>query len=500
MTKQSKKRSIKITFVNVHNMPDAVYLPADTDPVYVAVMRRAVKELSLWERSGCSVSERIRKGVNDLPPNLRTKLIDKKLLKGKPNEVIPTLSVWLNLCFKNGKITATDYRKVLSIVEYHGNKRIDLISVGEAEGLRLYLAECRTGGRGTLAVATINKTISIARRCFKFAVTAKHLTDNPYQDVIAGSTSNPDSYCEVSDVVWQSVVDLIPNDTQEGRELRLVMALARWGGLRIPSESRDLKFSDFHFKDNGNGSFVVPVSGKTGLRGVPVFPQLVPYYKDIRAVAPAEQVYLFERYRHCTNPGELVKKIMKRAGMKPWVKFMHNQRRTFINDLLTSGWSEHDITAVCGNTPDVREVFYYFKLSKDKLAAMGGAGESSGAHPSAPPFPPESDDAAEWRKWQETAVEKLFCRPFGLNMSAKELIDTWESSYEFKSADNELRSMLSTICDFSDGKISIAEAEKRIDDHSYRAMFFRDEYLKKGLRLAQEMGGKNSPPLGDVSP
>ena len=57
--------------------------------------------------------------------------------------------------------------------------------------------------------------------------------------------------------------------------------------------------------------------------------------------------------------------------------------------------------------------------------------------------------------------------------------------------------MLSKISDFCEGKISVEDAEKRIDDSSYRAMFFRDVYLKKGLHLVQEKGGDESPPLGD---
>ena len=39
----------------------------------------------------------------------------------------------------------------------------------------------------------------------------------------------------------------------------------------------------------------------------------------------------------------------------------------------------------------------------------------------------------------------------------------------------------------------LEDAEKRIDDSSYRAMFFRDEYLKKGLHMAKEKEGQNPP-------
>ena len=81
---------------------------------------------------------------------------------------------------------------------------------------------------------------------------------------------------------------------------------------------------------------------------------------------------------------------------------------------------------------------------------------------------------------------------FGLDMSGKELLDSWESSYELKEGFGELSSMISTVCDFANGKISEEEAEKRIDDHSYRAAWFRDEALKKAFRSAQENEEKNA--------
>ena len=127
-------------------------------------------------------------------------------------------------------------------------------------------------------------------------------------------------------------------------------------------------------------------------------------------------------------------------------------------------------------------------------AVMSEAVQSSGAaHPGMPPFPPESDDSAAWREWEEAVVEQGICRPLGLDMTAKELIDGWSSNYEFTKSVEEIKSMLETICDFSSGKISVEDAEKRIDDSSYRALYFRDEYVKKGLCSAQEKGERTAP-------
>ena len=245
-------------------------------------MRQAVKQYARWKRERVRVDEDVRRDVDGLSKILRQKLIDKGLLDARPEDVMPTLSEWLARCYKSGRLGDVDYRKAKYLIEYHGDVRIDLIKEeGEkgTEGFRHYLSVDRPV---PFAETTINKAIEIARRVFKWAV-PKLIKSNPYEDVPGGSTSNPDNYYRVKRDEWQRAVDSIPNDTPKRRELRLVMAFARWQGGRIPSEIRNLKFTDFEWKENGDGSFIVPKEGKTGMRGVPVFPEFVPYFKDIES-------------------------------------------------------------------------------------------------------------------------------------------------------------------------------------------------------------------------
>jgi len=493
-TSTQRQRSVKIPFKDVKGVWCELYVPPDTDSVHIAVLRRASKIVPGYY--GRELPDDIREGLDGLPLYLRKKIIKAGWVKGKPDEVIPTLLEWLDFCLTSGKITSIDREKLNYFLEYHGNKRLDQIDTKESEGFRPYMNR-RKKRKGNLdtphSEVTINKAIQIGKRVFEFAVKAKHISDNPYENVVGGRMNNPDSYERVFPEVWQSSVETIPNDTSEKLELRGIHAIARWQGLRIMSEIRNLKFADFEFESNGNGTFVVKgKKGRGSLRRIPIFPRFLPYYNAIRSAAPAEQVYVFEYYR-LKNPVKLIQDHLERAGVARWKQFMHNQRRSFINDLVDLGWSESDITAVCGNTPEVRELFYYFKRSKEQLAAMGGAGGSSSglsrsAPPFAPPFPLESDDSVEWRQWQEAVVETTICRPFDLSIPAGELLDSWESSYELKQACEEINSMMTTICDFSEGKISVEEADKRIDDHSYRAAWFRDEGLKKALCSAQEKG------------
>ena len=85
-------------------------------------------------------------------------------------------------------------------------------------------------------------------------------------------------------------------------ELAGALAFARYVGLRIPSEIRDLKFADFHEVDGQIGLFDVPQSGKTGFRRVPMFDELRPHFEALRSVAKPGQVYVFEKYRKLSSP------------------------------------------------------------------------------------------------------------------------------------------------------------------------------------------------------
>jgi len=66
-------------------------------------------------------------------------------------------------------------------------------------------------------------------------------------------------------------------------EWRLLFALARYGGLRVPSEALQLRWGDIHW---GQNRFTV-TSSKTEhhegheTRQVPIFPELLPHLREL---------------------------------------------------------------------------------------------------------------------------------------------------------------------------------------------------------------------------
>ena len=133
--------------------------------------------------------------------------------------------------------------------------------------------------------------------------------------------------------------------------------LARFGGLRCPSEVTRLKWEDVDF---ANSRFIVHAS-KTehhadgGVRTVPMFPELKLVFQTAFDEAPAGAVYCLSRYKgKWSNLGVLMARIVKRAGLKPWPKLFQNLRSTRETELfkMTGG----NVKAVCswiGHSPQV---------------------------------------------------------------------------------------------------------------------------------------------------
>ena len=74
---------------------------------------------------------------------------------------------------------------------------------------------------------------------YKAAVRSKTLPDNPFADQVAAVKANTKRFHFISGEQAEAILDTCP-DT----ERRLLFALARYGGLRVPSEALGLKWTD----------------------------------------------------------------------------------------------------------------------------------------------------------------------------------------------------------------------------------------------------------------
>jgi integrase len=220
------------------------------------------------------------------------------------------------------------------------------------------------------------------------AVRLGHLTANPWRHVRvrAGDPSERRAYVPVADV--QRVIDHCPNAWW-----KLLVALARFAGLRVPSEALSLTWGDVDF-DRGRLSVPSPKTEYTGKthRVIPLFPLLRPHLDAAWDQTQEGDVFIFpEEYRRRSQgPGgwananlrTTLTKVIRRAGVEPWPRLWHSMRASCESDLAQS-FPLAVVTKWLGNTPSVALRHYVdpteAAYDQARTWTPGGSGAKSGA-------------------------------------------------------------------------------------------------------------------------
>ncbi|MEM6855661.1 MAG: tyrosine-type recombinase/integrase, partial [Planctomycetota bacterium] len=271
------------------------------------------------------------------------------------------------------------------LVGYFGESRdLRTITAGDADDWRLHLL-----GRG-LADNTVRKSCSIAKQFAQAAVRKKLIEINPFADLAGSVKANRSRDYFISREEAAAVLDACPD-----AEWRVMFALARFGGLRTPSETLGLRWSDVEWADeSGAGRFRV-VSPKTAhhegkdFRMVPLFPELVPHLREAFERAEDGAEFVVSRYReHTQNLRTRLHRIIRSAGLDPWPKLWQNLRATRETE-LAEHYPAHVVCAWIGNSVQVAAK-HYLQVTDEHFHQ---AAQNPTQHPSASTrIEPESTD------------------------------------------------------------------------------------------------------------
>ena len=84
----------------------------------------------------------------------------------------------------------------------------------------------------------------------------------------------------------------------------------------------------------------------------------LPLIEDAREAAPTDSEFVLQHYRNPTqNLRTHFQRIIKRAGVEPWVKLWQNLRSSCATELADK-YPEHVLTKWLGNTPKVAKEHY----------------------------------------------------------------------------------------------------------------------------------------------
>ena len=132
------------------------------------------------------------------------------------------------------------------------------------------------------------------------------------------------------------------------------------GGLRCPSELLLLTWQDVDWERSRirvHSPKTEHHEGKES-RIVPLFPELVPYLREVFEQAEPGSEYVVTRYRSMNyNLRTQLLRIIAKAGLEPWPKLFQNLRSTRETE-LAEHWPEHVVCAWIGNSKKVAREHY----------------------------------------------------------------------------------------------------------------------------------------------
>jgi len=254
------------------------------------------------------------------------------------------------------------------MLEFFGSDTpIEKISVDNAVAFRLKLEKDK------YSEATIATIIKHSRQVFKIAKRRKLIADNPFETVKTGSQRNQKRFYFVSMDKYQRLLEGCTNAKQ-----RLIIALARIGGLRCPIDLCGLRWSEINWAEKW---FWVH-SPKTehhvgkGKRQFPLFPELERRFQELYDTLPEGCNDLIFPAESDIPPtispkkslSSWIHKVANRAGVDLWEKPFQNCRSSRDTELRKI-FPEYLVNRWIGHTQQVAEAHYTQVLPSDFIDA-----------------------------------------------------------------------------------------------------------------------------------
>ena len=242
------------------------------------------------------------------------------------------------------------------------------VTPGDADDYRLHLAE--TLGRNTVA-----RRVGRAKQVFHAAVRKELIGRNPFAGQKTQVRGNPDKFHFVTREEAERVLAACPD-----AQWRLIVALARFGGLRCVSELLPLTWDDVDWERNRMTVHSPKTEHHEGRakRTIPLFPELREHLQAARReAAPGEAFVVTHSRDRAANLRTTFLRIVKRAELTPWPKPFQNMRATRQTELAASH-PEHVVCAWIGNSQAVAREHYLRVTDADFDRASAPAGGPGG--------------------------------------------------------------------------------------------------------------------------
>ena len=356
-----------------------------TDKRTAEVVLRHVENLLGSRLAGVAPPKDTATWIAGISPELRSKLAKAGLIEGQPG--MPTVADYAQQYLqrqthiKPASLLAI-CQAVENLKEYFGQRPLDSISRGDCEDFKRWLlteARRRAGKGKGLSPATAGKRIEYSACIFKDAVDRQLIPRNPFAGVRRPKATNPERQVYVPAEVIERVIDYMPDP-----EWKLLVSMARYMGLRVPSEAFSLTWDCVNW-DSRLLRVPSPKTERVGkpFRIAPIPPQVWTHLDRVWQQAPQGSKWVFERLRQrdsmnlakrgfwaALNLRKGLQTYLTKAGIRPWPKLWQALRASAATDLATR-LPGHVVSAMLGHTQKVAEA-HYLMVTEEHYRAVAG--------------------------------------------------------------------------------------------------------------------------------
>ena len=282
---------------------------------------------------------------------------------------------------RNTVITWTQCKRLL-YEKFDIDMLLTDFSTGHAIQFRNHLltrGNGRTAERKGLAETTVRKRCACAKQFFAHAVALRVIDKNPFDTKKVPTNSfKADQKELVTPAMAEAVIERLPD-----WQWRALFALARYGGLRVPSEPQLLRWADIDWE----GETMLIHSPKTEhhrgheTRRIPIFGELKPYLHACWDLAEAGEELVLPMLRgksnsYCRKP---VIAAIEAAGLPVWNKLFSTLRANRDTELredlpghVVDAWIGHDERVAKRNYLQIREE-HFQQATRRKVDAKSDA-------------------------------------------------------------------------------------------------------------------------------
>ena len=325
-----------------------------------------IEHIEELKKAGIPHDARAKRFLMDCSAKIKKRLVKIGLISAQRS---PTVADLLEQFWQTASVkprTESNYRLAFDDFSNCVDALQQVTEIKPADGM-LFLKQLKEN----YAQETAARRFKVVRSLFHLAVRLGWISLNPFEDIKPGGKSGKKQTKDRAFFVTKKMFNAIVKELPTAED-RLIFALGRWAGIRIPSEAIVLKWDSVNW---GRVPTMLIESPKTDQsRIVPIFPELMPFFSEAFEVAEDGAIFVCPSLRTRKKPRDYfchrLKMATQAAGYTLWQKPFNNLRATRATE-IEEEFGRKAESDWLGHGSDITLENYLMKTNEILLRAVG---------------------------------------------------------------------------------------------------------------------------------